>query len=37
MLRQEGRELLAEMAAAIQATPNLPNLLHDDDLSERVM
>ena len=29
--------LLDEMAAAIQATPNLPNLLYDDDLSEKVM
>jgi 6-phosphogluconate dehydrogenase len=29
--------LLEEIASAIQATPHLPNLLHDDDLSEKVM
>jgi 6-phosphogluconate dehydrogenase len=29
--------LLDEMASALQATPHLPNLLDDDDLSEKVM
>jgi 6-phosphogluconate dehydrogenase len=29
--------LLDEMASAIRATPNLANLLHDDDLSGKVM
>jgi len=29
--------LLDEMATAVQATPHLPNLLYDDDLSEKVM
>jgi 6-phosphogluconate dehydrogenase len=29
--------LLEEMASAIRATPHLPNLLDDDDLSEKVM
>jgi 6-phosphogluconate dehydrogenase len=29
--------LLEEIASAIRATPNLPNLLYDDDLSEKVM
>ena len=29
--------LLDEIASAIAATPDLPNLLHDDDLSEKVM
>jgi 6-phosphogluconate dehydrogenase len=29
--------LLDEIASAIRATPHLPNLLHDDDLSGKVM
>jgi 6-phosphogluconate dehydrogenase len=29
--------MLEEIASAIRATPNLPNLLYDDDLSEQVM
>lgn len=29
--------MLEEIAAALQATPNLPNLLYDDDLSTQVM
>ena len=29
--------LLEEMASAIRATPHLPNLLDDDDLSGKVM
>jgi 6-phosphogluconate dehydrogenase len=29
--------LLDDIASAIQATPNLPNILYDDDLSEQVM